>query len=472
MSLNHGPNGSKVKKKALSVILISCIVVASVLAGIMGIINSQNNSQDTGSITFSKSWLAGTYDTNDQLMSGTEITFLVPHKQKLYAGNSLWMESSIQISKRSQIFVKESIESDWKIDYQFSGTNLRVTSLKSITFTTDRNGSLIDPISILLASASDYTGLVAVYGRDDYTGTWIKTSLGQSTSSNAQIRFIGFHRDNITGIDRVFAGSSPLGIYSGVYDPTLPGKIDWDESPEFVPSGDDRVMGMTVCNGVFYCSTSRSIYVRTDGFSPSWVEVFTYPDTIKEIGIRGLTTVPNPSGEDQVLLFAVGNKVRRLVPSNNYEEIIELDQNAFLSSEWGLKVDYVLSAYNDFMPFFDPLINETILLFGFQAKYHRSVFENGTAPDVKVFSDPGKSLYYDAGGRYFVRHDIDGIISYEIVEVMDPQLDPEPKLVSIRTIVPSPFPEEEGNVLYLGGFDCNFIRAHNTGWIYRAEYPS
>ena len=65
MSSNLGSNGSKVKKITLSVILISCIVVAGVLGGTIGIMNSQNNSQDTGSITFSKSWLAGTYDTND-----------------------------------------------------------------------------------------------------------------------------------------------------------------------------------------------------------------------------------------------------------------------------------------------------------------------------------------------------------------------------------------------------------------------
>jgi hypothetical protein len=70
-------------------------------------------------------------------MAGTEIMFLVPHKGKLYVGNSLWMESDLNIPKTCQIFVLNSPDDDWEVDYQFSEANLRVSELKSITFSTD-----------------------------------------------------------------------------------------------------------------------------------------------------------------------------------------------------------------------------------------------------------------------------------------------------------------------------------------------
>ena len=402
-------------------------------------------------------------------MTGTEIMFLVPHKRRLYAANSLWMESDPDIPKACQIFALDSPEDDWQVDYQFTEDNLRVSRLESVTFSTDRKGNPIAPVSILLSSPLDFTGLVAVYGRDDDTGDWGQTVLGRAQRP-ASIRCIGLYRDAVTGVDRVFAGTDPLGTFSGVYDPALPGKIDWEKAPELPTPESERVMGMTECNGALYCATTRYIYGRTDAPSPSWREVFHFPQTFSAIGIRGLTAVPNPTGQGEALLFAVGNKVRRLDPSRNYEETVELDEAAFLSEKWGLHVDYVLSAYSEFRPCLDQLSGETVWFHGFQAKYHRSVFETDSPPDLKVFSEPEKGIYYDAGGRYFVRHANGKNISYDYVEVTDPQLDPEPMLVAVRSIAHSPFEGEEGHVLYLGGFDCNFIPAHNTGWIYRAEY--
>jgi len=39
-------------------------------------------------------------------------------------------------------------------------------------------------------------------------------------------------------------------------------------------------------------------------------------------------------------------------------------------------------------------------------------------------------------------------------------------------VTPSPFPEEAGRVIYLGGFDAATPTSwHNTAWIFRAEFP-
>ena len=36
----------------------------------------------------------------------------------------------------------------------------------------------------------------------------------------------------VTGQERVFAGTVPIGLFSGTYDPDAPGQIRWDARPE------------------------------------------------------------------------------------------------------------------------------------------------------------------------------------------------------------------------------------------------
>jgi hypothetical protein len=40
-------------------------------------------------------------------------------------------------------------------------------------------------------------------------------------------------------------------------------------------------------------------------------------------------------------------------------------------------------------------------------------------------------------------------------------------LESIRTVTVSPFPEDQGQVIYLGGYDGGHVAHHNTAWLYR-----
>ena len=39
----------------------------------------------------------------------------------------------------------------------------------------------------------------------------------------------------------------------------------------------------------------------------------------------------------------------------------------------------------------------------------------------------------------------------------------------VLAIALSPFSEDAGQFLYFGGFDANFLDAHDTAWIYRAH---
>src|SRR5258708_6515020 len=70
---------------------------------------------------------------------------------------------------------------------------------------------------LLIASNWDLTGTAGVLRRDGATGAWSATTLAEGSPAPdflPQIRSFAGHRARITGIDLVFAGHTPRGIYS------------------------------------------------------------------------------------------------------------------------------------------------------------------------------------------------------------------------------------------------------------------
>jgi hypothetical protein len=419
-------------------------------------------------LSFQLSLHAGTQDGDGKPMLGTEIMHLVPHQGRLYAGNSLWMENDPQTTKACQILVLDSPNGTWKVDHQFTRRNLRLAALRSFTFTTDGNGMAIRPVPMLLA-APDATahGTVQIFSRDDTSGTWVPMNFAEA-SKYSTTRALGLHRDKTTGVDRVFAGNDQLGVLSGVYDSHAAGRIRWELTAELdVPAG-HRVMGFCNCDGVFFCATTCNIFMRTDGHSPSWKRVYSRPEEIAPVGIRGLTAVPNPSGRGEVLLFAALSKIRRLDPSADFQESIELDMRTYLAGILGIRVPSVLAAYNDFVPYSVPGSKETVWLAGFECTFPPAVIESSPSPKPRVFFVAEKHMYFAAEARYFIRHASRGGIHYEVAEIADSK---KPTLVSVRAIAGSPFASDRGRALYFAGFDCNYQPSHNTGWVYRGQFP-
>jgi len=435
-------------------------------------------------LEYRRSWHAGDKDVNGKTMYGTELMCLLPFKGKVYASNTLWTENDPAIPKASQLLVLEAPDAKWKLLHQFALRNLRLTGLQSVTFTTDGAGNQIKPVEMLLAAPDAVTaGPVKVFSLDEQANELVPMTLGTTSDKYSDIRAIGSHHDAVTGADYVFAGSTALGIFRGVYDAKASGRIAWQESEfkvnagAYTPGG-ERVMGFANCNGVLHAATSRHILKRTDGKTPAWVVVKEYPDEISASGIRGLTAVPHPTGHGHVLLFNCrgANKqtcVRRLDPANNYAETIELNLNADLGERLGFRIPYVLSAYNDFLKFTVPRTGENVWLFGFELMIPAAVVQQH--PDWRVWKVEGKylkgmsnrDLYYAAEGRYYIRHVKAGVVTYELKEITDPAL---PTLLSVRTIAASPFPADQGKVLFFGGYDANYQPSHNTAWIYREEW--
>jgi hypothetical protein len=240
---------------------------------------------------------------------GTEIVHLVAHKGRLYAGNGYWMDArGYENIPWAQVLVLDSRDGDWKVDLALGPRHLRVTALKSVTFTTGGHGMpLASPVNLLLADSDIQRGKREsnIWTRNDETNAWVKTTLPAGHGLRRSTRAFAIHRDRKTRIDRIFVAAGAPGIYSGVYDAGLPGKIRWDQQAELGPVA-IRPMSFVEANGRLYASAGVSVYCRRDGASPVWEKV--YSDGTREHwelgGIRGLAAVPSPDGRGESILFS------------------------------------------------------------------------------------------------------------------------------------------------------------------------
>ena len=427
------------------------------------------------------SFTAGGRDPAGVFMGGTELRNLVACHGRLYAGNGYWEDRPGEEGRQgAQVLALDAPDSSWRVDHGFDEwiargrrRDLAISALACITVATDAAGAALGtPVSILLASAWDLTGATRVFSRDEGTGAWSAITLAEDQPQPKflpQIRALAIHRDPVTGIDRVFAGQDPRGVFSGVYDPQAPGHIRWESRPELdisaLSTGDFpgltgrlRISSFAEANGVLHAAIGQQIYARVDGAQASWRLVYTNPSPHKsETGLRGLTAIPNPAGAGEVLLTAVegdDSRIVRIDPRTG-QETTDLDLDAFLDRAWGTRVSYVIAAYNDMTRVPDPKGGGDALVMGIEAFIPKA----SPRPAGHEVIDALK-----AGGWYLVRHS-DG--RYEIRELAARHPTTGLPLVAVRTIARSPFAGDDS--LYFGGYDANARPAHNTAWVLRLD---
>jgi hypothetical protein len=271
--------------------------------------------------TWTKSFEAGNTDINGQYMGGSEVLHLVSHNGSLYAAvgywqdaRNIWYGGSDPGTGWGQIIRLDSPDGEWEVDLDMGPQHLRPEIIKEVTFTTDGNGTALnEPVTLLIAGA--YTlALTSVtanaFTRNDQTGEWVKSEIFTGPTpggENYSIRDFQVYRDRVTGIDRIFVTIGTKGIFSGIYDAALPGKIKWDEAPEMGPLT-IRPLGIATANGFLLFSSGENIYKRTDGETPAYTTVHDLSDLNSTInsavgGIRGLTTISNPNGSGDALIF-------------------------------------------------------------------------------------------------------------------------------------------------------------------------
>jgi hypothetical protein len=431
-----------------------------------------------------QSYRAGSTDSRDRYAGGSEILHLVGHRGRLYAACGYWMDArniwyggSELGTGWAQVLMLDTPEGEWEVDLEMGPFHLRPEILKSVTFTTDGEGNVLEkPIDLLLAGTYS-PGLVDVdihlFVRDDETATWQKSTVHTCKRpgklGTLSVRDIHVYRDKVTGVDRIFITIGVLGVFSGVYDAGVPGSIRWTAESE---SGPVRVRPLAIieANGSLLFSTGARIYRRRDGLAPTYEVVHDLSDIVPGKvhpavgGIRGLSAIPNPEGAGESLLFVLGEGGRsqgciyRLDPDGDggytrtREACLGELMSAYLDDS---SVHYVLAGYNDIPSIVDPATGETVQLIGFESSIGVERFHT---------TQRKKGRGYYAGAVFGIR-DANGKV--RLSEVNGSCTPAKPVLVAARAIAPSPFGEDNGDVLYFGGHDCNFAPSHNTAWIFR-----
>jgi hypothetical protein len=429
---------------------------------------------------WTQSYDAGYIDATGAYAGGSEIMHLVAHQGKLHAANGYWKDARWEDpphAKRqsAQVLRLDAPDGRWQVDLDTGRANNRGLSfmkgniLKSVTFTRDRAGHpLPRPRKLLILAAGTNVagqGSVSTWVRDDTKNTWTHSVVLEGSNANG-IRWVPrdmeVHRDKVTGVERIFLLLGNPGIISGIHDPSAPGMIRWDRKPEFPDSTPFRTrpLGIVRANGSLLFSVGGSVYKRIDGANPAYTRVLdlgarTNTDTG---GIRGLTTIANPNGPGESILFLwapVGRSmstIKRLDPDGRggYTVHDEASMHGLMSRALAAKIGTTLGAHNMMTPVTHPATGETVHLIGFQ----------GVIRDVpQLRSDPGP---YYAGAMFAVRTSAQTYTVHEVNGRWSPGKRP---LVCPRTFCPSPFGDGQ---LYVGGHDANGQRSDNMAWIFRA----
>jgi len=421
---------------------------------------------------WSISFQAPEVDDGGNRLTGTEIMSLVTHGGLLFAGNSYWAETTEL--RQGQVFRLDARGGRWQLDLQMPPKYSRVASIRPVVFESDWLGNPMNKTELLIAGATFDKGAfrpgpAGVFVRQP-AGQWVRFDLGVTKHrfSYTQIRSIGAWTDRVTGVDLVLLGANPapLGIFSGAYDESVPGRVRWRELPEYTPEGFQRIMGFAACGEFLYAATQRSILRRIDGPQPRWEvildlasipELDPYRDSIdprwvNEDDIRSFR--PDPVSSEPTLLFSYLNHAWRYRPETDSTPTPEQDLAALFRLTTGRDAHYV------------------------QAQDATLVAQNGGRTEEWIGSEffylpdyldlnPGVPAWESGFGKdawYFRRVDQDGQVQWSVGRLaVEGRNERSAPLARVRDFELSPFKGEPA--IFAGGFASWFIDVSNTGWI-------
>ena len=174
-------------------------------------------------------------------------------------------------------------------------------------------------------------------------------------------------------------------------------------------------------------------------------------------GIRGLSTISNPSGSDESLILMwcpdgqSKGTIFRLDPngSQEFDRVYETKTSLLVEDYLpGETVNYILGAYNEFYLFTDPVIDMDLTVIGIESLLQENIY-----PSWNSFYAGGIIIIRDNNGEYELQ-EINGEIDFD-----------DNPLVSVRCFTESPFENE--SAMYFGGFDPNGHTSTNNAWIYK-----
>jgi hypothetical protein len=431
---------------------------------------------------FSKdNYLPGNFDDQGNYLNGTELMRLTSYKGKLYAATSVFKDSFAIAPypeyNGCQVLRKDSSSAPWRVDKTFGTRYLRTDALEKIVFTHDSLGNpLSQSVELLVAGIWDL-GVgnpkqrnISVAIRDNNTGTWTISNIVSVPSSDngfASVRSMAIHKDYVTGAQYLIIGAANGGIFKGVYDQNVPGKIKWVGGDEVTPQF-GRPQSMTVCKDTLYASfdyggltvtgQTGGLFKRIDGNNPSWQQVYTfYNPSFPNYNqtLRGISTVPSLTQPGEFDIIGAIESIPlpvviRFQPYNNYQTVNEVNYVTYFTNVFGSMPQFdnnlAGAAFNKLEPFTNP----------FNGDYGYFITTNLLHPQNPAFG---------FNGAYFMFRKSNGNYDWGYIQP-DSLLASGATLRGVRTIEKSPFPDEP-NVYYFAGFPPGTLYVKNTAWIYK-----
>jgi hypothetical protein len=410
---------------------------------------------------YSVSYAAGGYDLRGNFLGGTEFMNLVAFEGKLYGGIGYWEDEPNYFPDHpdpalgAQIVVLDSKRAGWRQETVFNqrgpGGRLRYTRLSSMDAVSfhkfDANGNISGVrAKFLVASLDGPSGALFAQAAP---GSWVDLRVPTSSAVRAFI----VHYDPVAKAELLFAGSGTMHVYGAINSGALVSSargpaIQWNSDAE-VSNLPDRVMSFVNCGGRLFAAAKPSIYQRDDA-TGQWSVFYTYNMTaydqsIYVSGFRALACVNDPTQPGQKAILtgfegSAGDILRINIQSG--QATLEQNSRQFLTKV-GVTGDDIIVAYSSI-----PRI-----------KYNNQ--------NEWLFGVLGRS---QTSSAWFLSRSDTNSQAYSIHEVKAlpwPYQRSDQNLWSVRTIAVSPFPEDHGDVLYIGGYDGHFKRDHNTAWLYR-----
>jgi hypothetical protein len=424
-----------------------------------------------------RSYAAGKTDVNGQFLGGSEIFHIESHKGKLYAATSYWEDenntyySNGKRNQWAQVLVKDSKTSPWREDYDTGDDRgvLRPEILQSVTFTKPNPDVNLLFLATYRTDHSKY--YVDIMVRNDATGKWIKTTPHSGPkvpdAHDFSVRAMRVYTDRVTREERIFVTVGIQGVLSGVYDPKVPGWIRWD--PLHPVKFSERALSMCEANNSLVIGAGDAVWRREDGRSPSYSMVHDLRDLVDNPvqpaigGIRGMTTIDNPNGPGDSLLFLWSNadakgycgSMYRLDHDGRggYTRHEDVRLASAVQEELGVHPSFILGAYSYVQPVLNPVTRKINHLVGLYVQLPHGKHAYPTWSDKNIYM----------GGLFAIR---DEKGRYTINEVNGRHNGSDTPLTTVRAIEPSPFRNDTD--VYFGGHDCAFRRSTNFAWMYKA----
>jgi Ca2+-binding EF-hand superfamily protein len=420
---------------------------------------------------FQKDYFPGTRDSNGQLLGGTVLMRLIGHDGKLFACTSMLKDNFVVEAYPDypgpQILRKDSSNGTWTAEKSFGRDHLRVNCMQVLTFNKDHAGNnLPAPVTLLVAGLYDIQKgqkWLTVAVRNDADASWTLSRIAplqEQDEGFAGIRSLIVHKEE------VFAAADFGGIYRGGYDPAEPAKLRWIPDNEMKDGAYGRPQSMAVSEGVLYAAFGYAnqlnrdkqggLYRRVAGDQARWEQVYSWFDGsgLYEYLLRGLTTVTGHDGQP-ALLGALERPplpvVRRIEPAKEFAAVDEVNYENYFANVFGAWPNVGVfmngAALNKFEPFPRPDNGQKVHL-------------------VTTFVIHPRSPQAGYNGAYFLVRNSQG--SYDWGEIKDAANLPDGvQLQGVRTIEPSPFPDESGKVFYFGGYAADYAYIRNTAWIFK-----